>query len=281
MRVYKKHTQKTACNYLIDSSVTDCFIVYCFEARYYRAPVFTSRDPLMNEKPLLTPYHYCSNNPVGRIDPTGMMDDWYQNGEEYFWSDDVVNQETTPEGCTYIGDNKDLLKHFGFPISKSTMETKQWTQTLIGTNMESNNPYESKYYALGNTCAKATSTISYKIQKNKETGKLNGITINARLNTAVSDNRAGGKASASLDVSCGDAKYSSSFRSKEESAYIPYGFYTREYKNASISIPADKLSANCVSKLQIKGHWFSQNQHMSVPFTLTILPSYLKHNYLK
>ncbi len=52
--------------------------MYYFEARYYRAPTFISRDPLMNEKPWLTPYHYCSNNPVGRIDPTGMMDDEYE-----------------------------------------------------------------------------------------------------------------------------------------------------------------------------------------------------------
>ncbi len=52
--------------------------MYYFEARYYRAPTFISRDPLMNEKPWLTPYHYCSNNPVGRIDPSGMMDDEYE-----------------------------------------------------------------------------------------------------------------------------------------------------------------------------------------------------------
>ena len=71
MTVYKKHTQKTTCNYLINSGVKGCFIVYCFEARYYRAPVFTSRDPLMNEKPLLTPYHYCSNNPLKHVDPSG------------------------------------------------------------------------------------------------------------------------------------------------------------------------------------------------------------------
>ena len=34
MRVYKKHTQKTACNYLINSSTKDCFIVYCSEADF-------------------------------------------------------------------------------------------------------------------------------------------------------------------------------------------------------------------------------------------------------
>ncbi len=48
---------------------------YYYEARYYNPPTFISRDPLMSEKPWLTPYHYCSNNPVGRIDPTG-CEDW-------------------------------------------------------------------------------------------------------------------------------------------------------------------------------------------------------------
>ena len=80
MRVYKNYTKKIAYNYLIDSGVKGCFIVYYFEARYYRAPTFISRDPLMNEKPWLTPYHYCSNNPVGRIDPTGIwMSEEYKN----------------------------------------------------------------------------------------------------------------------------------------------------------------------------------------------------------
>ena len=48
--------------------------MYYYEARYYAPPTFISRDPLMSEKPWLTPYHYCSNNPVGRVDPSGMFD---------------------------------------------------------------------------------------------------------------------------------------------------------------------------------------------------------------
>ncbi|MBP5413129.1 MAG: RHS repeat-associated core domain-containing protein [Bacteroidales bacterium] len=47
---------------------------YYYEARYYAPPTFISRDPLMSEKPWLTPYHYCSNNPVGKVDPSGMLD---------------------------------------------------------------------------------------------------------------------------------------------------------------------------------------------------------------
>ena len=49
--------------------------MYYYEARYYAPPTFISRDPLMSEKPWLTPYHYCSNNPVGRVDPSGMFDE--------------------------------------------------------------------------------------------------------------------------------------------------------------------------------------------------------------
>ena len=48
--------------------------MYYYEARYYKPPVFTSRDAMMDQKPWLSPYHYCSNNPVGRVDPSGMDD---------------------------------------------------------------------------------------------------------------------------------------------------------------------------------------------------------------
>ncbi len=48
--------------------------MYYYEARYYKPPTFISRDPLMSEKPWLSPYHYCSNNPVGKVDPTGLFD---------------------------------------------------------------------------------------------------------------------------------------------------------------------------------------------------------------
>ena len=70
--------------------------MYYYEARYYKPPVFTSRDPMFEKKPWLSPYHYCSNNPVGRVDPSGMMDgdyfDW--NGNYLGWDgndDDMVH----------------------------------------------------------------------------------------------------------------------------------------------------------------------------------------------
>ncbi len=35
---------------------------------------FTSVDPLASQSPHLNPYHYSSNNPINRVDPTGMKD---------------------------------------------------------------------------------------------------------------------------------------------------------------------------------------------------------------
>ena len=52
--------------------------MYYYEARYYAPPIFISRDVLFEKKPWLTPYHYCSNNPVVRVDPSGMMDNEWQ-----------------------------------------------------------------------------------------------------------------------------------------------------------------------------------------------------------
>jgi RHS repeat-associated protein len=45
--------------------------MYYYSARYYAPPVFTSRDPLFEKYPSISPYAYCANNPVKYIDPTG------------------------------------------------------------------------------------------------------------------------------------------------------------------------------------------------------------------
>ena len=46
--------------------------MYYYEARYYKPPVFTSRDPMFEKYFWMTPYAYCANNPVKYVDPTGM-----------------------------------------------------------------------------------------------------------------------------------------------------------------------------------------------------------------
>ncbi|MBP7103069.1 MAG: RHS repeat-associated core domain-containing protein [Bacteroidales bacterium] len=45
--------------------------MYYYSARYYSPPSFISRDELFEKTPFMSPYAYCNNNPVVRIDPDG------------------------------------------------------------------------------------------------------------------------------------------------------------------------------------------------------------------
>jgi RHS repeat-associated protein len=65
---------------------------YYYGMRYYAGWLcrFVSVDPMADEYPSLTPYAYCGNNPINRIDPDGR--DWYQfeneNGTKtIFWQE--------------------------------------------------------------------------------------------------------------------------------------------------------------------------------------------------
>jgi RHS repeat-associated protein len=66
---------------------------YDFHARQLSTaiPRFTTMDPLAEKYYSISPYAYCKNNPVNRIDPNGMADFWH-NGE-VIGSDGVDDQK--------------------------------------------------------------------------------------------------------------------------------------------------------------------------------------------
>jgi RHS repeat-associated protein len=70
---------------------------YHAEARGYDPVIgrFTSRDPLANDYPGWTPYHYTHNNPLNLIDPTGMSA--CDPPDECGWMDRIFSYFSQPE----------------------------------------------------------------------------------------------------------------------------------------------------------------------------------------
>lgn len=65
----------------------------------------------MSDKyPSLSPYVYCQNNPIIRIDPDGALDDWYQNDKtgNYTWFEGSEEKA----GFTHIGGKGSVLGEF-------------------------------------------------------------------------------------------------------------------------------------------------------------------------
>jgi hypothetical protein len=69
-----------------------------------------SPDPLAEANPSISPYVYCSNNPIVRTDPDGRLDDWFENertGEVYYNSSYKKGDESKigGEGWNWMGAN--------------------------------------------------------------------------------------------------------------------------------------------------------------------------------
>lgn len=61
-----------------------------YGARYYdpKISVWLSVDPMSSERASLTPYNFVQNNPIHKVDPTGMLDgDFYDENDVYLGSD--------------------------------------------------------------------------------------------------------------------------------------------------------------------------------------------------
>ncbi len=87
-----------------------------FGARYYDSDlsVWLSVDPMSDKYPHQSPYMYCSGNPVMRIDPNGMWDDWYESE-----AGNVIWKEGNAESIEVNGES---FKNIGESFSKPEMD---------------------------------------------------------------------------------------------------------------------------------------------------------------
>ena len=104
---------------------------YYYGARYYdpQTSIWLSPDPLRGNNPHLTPYNFMSNNPVMRIDPTGMDDGWVEGEDGNITYDaDVHSQQ----------DLKDQGKSGTYKGEEGTgFNSETGNQVYYGSNGES------------------------------------------------------------------------------------------------------------------------------------------------
>ncbi len=84
-------TASYSSRYTFTGKEQDAFTgLHYFGARYYdaRISLWYGVDPMAEERSSFTPYNYCSNNPIIRIDPSGALDgDYYNFDGTYLGSD--------------------------------------------------------------------------------------------------------------------------------------------------------------------------------------------------
>jgi RHS repeat-associated protein len=85
-------------------------------------------DPLADQRISLTPYNFCSNNPILRVDPDGALDgDYYKQDGTYLGSDGINDNKT------YVADEKKETKNDKGAVTKTEFVNSRELPVLHST----------------------------------------------------------------------------------------------------------------------------------------------------
>ena len=109
--------------------------MYDYGARNYDPSIgrWMNIDPLAEVQPDKTIYNYCSNNPVSRIDPTGMLDGEFRNE-----NGDVVGNDGIQDEKVYVIKTTEKSFESGAPSAgitkKKLKQRKSLLEQTLGTH---------------------------------------------------------------------------------------------------------------------------------------------------
>ena len=157
---------------------------YFFGARTMYAIMnrFNQMDPLCEKYYSVSPYAYCGNNPVNRIDSNGK--DWIvANGSCYYiWRNDITSKSEIPDGFRYVGANDaDILMDLGLDYSLSERSTNKIG--LIASDVESGRYVISH---MANVKERSNALIDVDVSYNNDGRIFNGIDIKTTTVSSVS-----------------------------------------------------------------------------------------------
>ena len=105
-----------------------------FGARYYTDNImmWLSVDPMSDMRPGVSPYSYCQNNPIGRIDPSGALDGWIEDANgNVFWDPNTNSQSefnvnyANQKGYSYVSDVNNP-NNYTLPNGDGTLSMIEW-----------------------------------------------------------------------------------------------------------------------------------------------------------